>query len=77
MKTTSELDEVFMDGPIVQMMLGVVQSQVRTSIERFGGSGPDFTAFPQWVKEDLIDELGESNLPKKFTLLGVRIEWRT
>ena len=62
------------DRPILRMMLGVVQSHIRTSVERFGGSGPDSTTFPASVKKALEEEVGE--LPQKLALLGVRIEWR-
>lgn len=75
MKTTSELDKVFLDGPIVQMMLDVVYARVRTSEERFGIK-PDFIVFPQYFRTALAEELGESNPPEKFMLLGVKIEWQ-
>ena len=62
------------DGPTVRMMLGVVRSHVRTSMERFGGSGPDSVTFPASVKKALEEEVGEP--PRNLKLLGVRIEWR-
>lgn len=63
------------DGPILRMMLGVVESQIRTSVERFGGYGPDSTTFPMYVKKALEEEIS-GPVPRRVELLGVRIEWR-
>ncbi len=62
------------DGPILRMMLDVVRSQIMTSMNLFGGSGPDSVTFPASVKKALEEEVGEP--PRNLKLLGVRIEWR-
>lgn len=65
------------DGPVVRMMLGVVESQIRTSMERFGGTGPDFIVFPDYVKQALQEEIGgPEGLPEKLEMMGVKIEWK-
>jgi hypothetical protein len=56
------------------MILDVLRSRIRTSLQLFNVQMTQ-TFFPLHVKKGLEEEIGEE-LPKNFTLLGVKIEWQ-
>lgn len=67
--------ETYPDGPIAQMMLGVVLARIRTSMERFNVM-PTETAFPEYIRTALYAELPfHAHTNEHLKILGVRITW--
>ena len=66
--------EEWLEGPYFQMMLDVIRSRVKTSLQLFGVKTTQ-TFFPLRVKQAIEEEIGEE-LPKHITLLGIKVEWQ-
>lgn len=71
----SVVEWAFSDGPILRLMLDVVQARIRTSMQ-FHGVGIIQTNFPLYLRKALEEESCVRELTD-LKLLGVRIQWKT